>query len=26
MHSNDRIFAYLNTFEQKNAPVQLSLF
>jgi len=26
MHSNDRIFAYLNAFEQKEAPAQLSLF
>ena len=25
-HDNDRIFSYLHTFEEKNAPEQLSLF
>ena len=26
LHSNDRLFQYLNSFESKEAPVQLSLF
>lgn len=26
LHDNEKIFSYLNTFEKKNSPVQLSLF
>ena len=26
LHDNEKIFSYLNTFEEKNSPVQLSLF